>query len=79
MIIETHVHHANAGFCIAETCDINGDVNVCTDIFAVGFEEIVDLTAKNITSARLVSAQTKTSLNACVSFTQLDVSFVDVM
>lgn len=33
---------------------MSGDPSVDTDIFAVGFEEIVDLTAKNITNARFV-------------------------
>ena len=37
---------------ITETCDVEGDVDIATDVFAIGFEEIVDLTAKNITSAR---------------------------
>ena len=35
-----------------ETCDISGDPQIDTDIFAIGFEEIVDLNAKNITNAR---------------------------
>jgi len=41
-----------------ETCDITGDPSIGTDIFAIGFEEIVDLTAKNITNARWVKGGT---------------------
>ncbi|XP_067943506.1 synaptojanin-1-like [Watersipora subatra] len=41
-----------------ETCDLSGDPGVGTDIFAIGFEEIVDLNAKNITSASTSNQKT---------------------
>jgi len=37
---------------IIETLDDDADFNVPVDIFAIGFEEIVDLNAGNIVSAR---------------------------
>ena len=37
-----------------ETVDDDADFSVPVDIFAIGFEEIVDLNAGNIVSARLV-------------------------
>jgi len=36
----------------AEMLDDDADFNVPVDIFAIGFEEIVDLSAGNIVSAR---------------------------
>ena len=41
-------------FCnfVVETMDDDADFNVPVDIFAIGFEEIVDLNAGNIVSAR---------------------------
>lgn len=37
---------------VTETLDDDADFNVPVDIFAIGFEEIVDLNAGNIVSAR---------------------------
>ena len=39
---------------ISELLDEDADYNKPTDIFAIGFQEIVDLNASNIVSARYV-------------------------
>lgn len=46
--------HSSLCSCIftAETVDDDADFNIPVDIFAIGFEEIVDLNAGNIVSAR---------------------------
>jgi len=49
--ITQHFLHSRF-YILSEMLDDDADFNVPVDIFAIGFEEIVDLSAGNIVSAR---------------------------